>query len=174
MKETPNIISIILKDLGLNHSERIDIPNREVYVLSSVDDDGNCLPTGLPCLYEITKDGARRIEEKESFELLEKNGRYKFCKYYKGEEKCPYEYCTPEGVFWDFEKMYWKFIPHLNSYEFDHRIWEYYARDYMKKNKDKKNFMTSDAPIEQKGFVMFAEEMLRKWIPYDVDMIFKY
>lgn len=74
MEKTPIIIKILLRNLGLNHSERIDIPDREVYVLSSVDDDGNCSPTGLPCLYEITKDGARRIEEKESFEILEKYG----------------------------------------------------------------------------------------------------
>lgn len=174
MEKIPNIISSILKSLGLNHSERIDIPDREVYVLSSVDDDGFCIPTGLPCLYEITKDGARRIEEKESFELLEKNGRYKFCKYYKGEEKCPYEYGSPEGVFWEFEKMYWDSRDIHGSYMFDHRIWEYYARTYMKENKGKKNFMTSDAPIKQKGFVMFAEEMLEKWMPHKVDMIFKY
>lgn len=175
MKKTPNIISTILKDLGLNHSERIDIPNREVYVLSSIDDDGNCIPTGLPCLYEITKDGARRIEEKESFEILEKNGRYKFCKYYKGEEQCPYEYGTPELSFWYFEKDYWEtFDDGLYTYRFDHRYFEERARTYIKENKDKKNFMTSDAPIEQKGFVMFAEEMLEKWVPYKVDMIFKY
>lgn len=174
MEKTPNIISILLKDLGLNHSERIDIPNREVYVLSSVDDDGNCLPTGLPCIYEIKKDGVRRIEEEESFEILEKNGKYKFCKYYKGEEKCPYEYGTPELSFWHFEEQYWNFISHRNSYEFDHKIFEDRARRYIEENKDKKNFMTSDAPIEQKGFVMFAEEMLQKWCPYNVDMIFKY
>ncbi len=100
MEKTPNIIKTLLKNLGLNHSERIDIPDREVYVLSSVDDDGICLPTGLPCLYEITKDGARKIEEKEAFEILEMNGKYKFCKYYKkGEEKSPYEHGTPEDLF---------------------------------------------------------------------------
>ena len=174
MEKTPNIISTLLKNLGLNHSERVDIPDREVYVLSSVDDDGTCLPTGLPCLYEITKDGARKIEEKEAFEILEKNGKYKFCKYYKGEEKSPYEYGTPEDLFWYWESMYWRFISHLNSYDFNHPLFEDRARDYIAFNKDKKNFMTSDAPIEQKGFVMFAEEMLQKWMPYDVDMIFKY
>lgn len=177
MEKTPNIISILLKDLGLNHSERIDIPNREVYVLSSVDDDGNCLPTGLPCIYEITKDGVRRIEEEESFEILEKNGKYKFCKYYKGEEKCPYEqnYDAPEMHFWYFEKDYWEtFDDGLYPYRFNHRYFEDIAREYIKKNKGKKNFMTSDAPIEQKGFVMFAEAMFEKWMPYDIDMIFKY
>lgn len=171
MKKTPNIISTILKDLGLNHSERIDIPDREVYVLSSIDDDGFCIPTGLPCLYEITKDGARRIEEKESFEILEKNGKYKFCKYYKEEEKSPYEYGTPENSFWFFERMYWELECNSPSL---HNEFEDEARTYIKENRDKENFMTSDAPIEQKGFVMFAEEMLRKWMPYEVDMIFKY
>ncbi len=170
MEKTPNIISILLKNLGLNHSKRIYIPNREVYVLSSVDDDGNCIPTGLPCLYEITKEGARRIEEKESFEILEMNGKYKFCKYYKGEEKCPYQYGTPDGVFWEFERMYWQ-----SEFVIDfHKECEARARAYMKENKDKKNFLTSKAPIEQKGFVVYAEAMLEKWMPYDVDMIFKY
>lgn len=70
--------------------------------------------------------------------------------------------------------MYWRFISHLNSYDFNHPYFEDMARDYIASNKDKKNFMTSDAPIEQKGFVMFAEAMLEKWMPYDVDMIFKY
>ena len=74
MEKTPNIIKALLKNLGLNHSERIDIPDREVYVLSSVDDEGFSLPTGLPCLYEVTKEGAKRIEERESFEILEKYG----------------------------------------------------------------------------------------------------
>ena len=74
MEKTPNIIKALLKNLGLNHSERIDIPDREVYVLSSVDDDGFFAPTGLPCLYEVTKEGAKRIEERESFEILEKYG----------------------------------------------------------------------------------------------------
>jgi hypothetical protein len=98
----------------------------------------------------------------------------KFCKYYKGEEKSPYEYGTPEHSFWELEKQYWKFHGHTDSYEFNHQQFEDEARAYIEANKDKKNFMTSDAPIEQKGFVMFAEAMLQKWIPYDVDMIFKY
>ena len=174
MENTPNIISILLKDLGLNHSERIEISNREVYVLSSVDDEGNCIPTGLPCLYEITKEGARRVEEKESFEILEKNGKYKFCKYYKGEKEPPYEYGTPEFSFWSLEKQYWEPQKHRDSYVFNHQQFEDEARAYIEANKVEKNFMTSDAPIEQKGFVMFAEAMLEKWMPYDVDMIFKY
>ena len=101
--------------------------------------------------------------------------KYKFCKYYKGEEKSPYEYGTPENSFWEFEKQYWKFHnKDSSSYEFDHQDFEDRARDYIASNKDKKNFMTSDVPIEQKGFVMFAEAMLQKWMPHKVDMIFKY
>ncbi len=97
--------------------------------------------------------------------------KYKFCKYYKGEEKCPYEYGEPENSFWFFERMYWELecnIPTL------HKEYEDKAHTYMEGNKDKENFMTSDAPIEQKGFVMFAEDMFIKWMPQDLYMIFKY
>lgn len=31
-----------------------------------------------------------------------------------------------------------------------------------------------DVPIENKGFVMFAEAMLEKWMPLDVHLIFEY
>ena len=100
--------------------------------------------------------------------------KYKFCKYYKGEEKSPYESGTSENTFWHLEENYWNLEDPRNSSFCDHKSFEDEARNYIASNKDKENFMTSDAPIEQKGFVMFAEAMLQKWIPYNVDMIFKY
>lgn len=92
----------------------------------------------------------------------------KYCKYYKGEKDCPFKAYTPPFHFWYFEEQYW------NGTNFDHKMFEDIAREYIEENKDKDNYMTSDAPIEQKGFVMFAEAMLEKWMPHKVDIIFKY
>lgn len=97
-----------------------------------------------------------------------------FCKYYKGEEKCPYDYGSVKGIFWDFEKMYWNRVEEAGKYPFNHDMFEDMAREYISNNKDKDNFLTSDAPIEQKGFVLFAEEMLRKWMPHHVNYVFEY
>lgn len=92
----------------------------------------------------------------------------KYCKYYKGEVECPFKMYSSAFHFWHFEEQYW------NHSNFDHNMFEDVARCYITNNKDKDNYMTSDAPIEQKGFVMFAEAMLQKWMPHNVDIIFKY
>jgi len=74
MENIPSIITSLLKRSGLNHAERIDIPDREVYVLSSIAADGTIVPIGLPCLFEITEEGLQEIDVNESFEILEKYG----------------------------------------------------------------------------------------------------
>lgn len=91
-----------------------------------------------------------------------------FCKYYKGEKLSPFKFGTPENSFWSLEKQY------FDNSDFNHAEYERTAKDYIKAHPNTTNFMTSDAPIEQKGFVMFAEEMLSKWDPTNANIIFKY
>lgn len=92
----------------------------------------------------------------------------KYCRYYKGETDCPFKEETPSFHFWHLEKQYWK------NTDFNHNEFEGRALDYIQKNPDKTNFLTSDAPIEQKGFVLFAEAMLEKWSPQIVHIVFEY
>ncbi|MBE6332467.1 MAG: hypothetical protein E7070_09230 [Bacteroidales bacterium] len=91
----------------------------------------------------------------------------KFCLYYKGESENPFEHGWTDALFWELEFQYLK--------DLDSTEWEVQARNYIKNNQDKKNYMTDpDVPIENKGFVMFAEAMLEKWLPLDVHLIFEY
>lgn len=92
----------------------------------------------------------------------------KYCSYYKGEEKCPFEEDSDNGLFWFFEKMYW-------TMNVDHERWKEDALEYISNNKEIKNLMTDESyPLEKKGFIMYAEAMMNKWTPYDVDKIFLY
>lgn len=95
-------------------------------------------------------------------------GALKYCRYYKGETDCPFDIGTSQAHFWYFEEQYW-----MDS-SFDHIQFEEKAIDYIQKHPNCTNFLTSDAPIEQKGFVLFAEAMLEKWCPQDVNLIFEY
>jgi hypothetical protein len=96
------------------------------------------------------------------------NKKYlKFCLYYKGEEKSPFEDYSNESIFWDFERM---FIHDLC----DPVIYEKMALDYIKRHPRKKNFITSSAPLEQKAMALYIEDMLMKWAPMDVKTVLEY
>ncbi len=100
------------------------------------------------------------------------NNTLKYCLYYNGEEISPYNLGTPENSFWYLERQYWT-TPSFNNKE-SHKLFEGMASKYISEHPNEKNFMTSDAPLPQKGFVMFAEEMLAKWCPLDEHIIFEY
>ena len=90
------------------------------------------------------------------------------CKYYKGESKSLYEQGSVPDMFWSLERQYY-----FSKQDYD--LYNNRAKQYIKENKDVENFLTSNAPIEQKGFVLFAEDMIMKWDPYaNLDIIFKY
>ena len=91
----------------------------------------------------------------------------RYCLYYKGEKECPFEYGSTEGCFWEFERMY------LDNPQI-HTDYETHAKRYIETHKTENNFMTSKAPLYQKGFVLYAEAMLEKWMPDSVNMVFQY
>lgn len=90
------------------------------------------------------------------------------CRYYKGEQECPFGFGSSKGIFWQLEQQYYF------SVDWDYSSYNRQADNYIKEHSDEKNFMTSDAPLYQKGFVMFAEAMLEKWGFIDLSIIFEY
>lgn len=69
----PHIVSIYLNRVGVNAAERLDMPNREVYSLYSIDKNNRLMPTGLPHMVEISDGKLITLTAKEAFKLLEKD-----------------------------------------------------------------------------------------------------
>ncbi len=98
----------------------------------------------------------------------------KYCRYYKGEEDCPFERNTNKSRFWHMEKNYVISRSRLGR-ECRTEGWENEAKKYIKNYPQAKNILTSkDVSIHTKGIVMYINEMLMKWCPLDVDMINEY
>ena len=96
------------------------------------------------------------------------------CHYYRGEVKCPFDSETerPQGLFWMFEEL---FVRHsLNDPTFFEGYKEMVAR-YIENHPGISNDLTNDRfPIGTKAIIMYSEDMLQKWVPYEVDLIFQY
>ncbi len=88
-----------------------------------------------------------------------------YCRYYKGEEECPHETGTDNGIFWNIEKMYVE-----NSIDDDKwsKGWESSAMSFVKDNKDNESVVrTKDFPVQTKGIYMYVCQMIAKWMPYN-------
>lgn len=92
----------------------------------------------------------------------------KYCLYYKGEENCPKKENSTFWGFWEMERMFWN-----NDSDFREK-YEQEVLAYIAENSSLENFLTSDAPLQQKAFVLYAEDYLRTWSPNDVNMVFDY
>lgn len=91
----------------------------------------------------------------------------KYCRYYKGEEECPFEYDTPAYHFWHFEKMFYA--------ERDDEGRNGWIPSDGEKHSEEYNFLENDEFNDvEKGFLLFAYEMTAKWMPYDTAMIYEY
>ena len=105
---------------------------------------------------------------------MNKQDLLSLCHYYHGEVKCPFDYETerPQGLFWMFEDMFVR-----NSLD-DPTFFEYYkqvAARYIENNPGISNDLTNDRfPIGTKAIIMYSEDMLKKWVPYEADLIFQY
>ena len=67
----PDCIKKKQKELHLNIATQIIKDNKVYWELSQVDKEGNPEPTGLPLIYEVTGDKARKLSVDESFQILE-------------------------------------------------------------------------------------------------------
>ncbi len=95
-----------------------------------------------------------------------------YCRYYKGEDACPFVTGSNQGVFWDIERQYVE-----NAAQSDDwcGTWENYARRRISAHPKRKSILTSeDTAIQTKGIAMYILEMLAKWMPYDGDIFADY
>ena len=105
---------------------------------------------------------------------MNKQSLLSLCHYYRGEVKCPFDSETErsQGLFWMFEEL---FVRHsLNDPTFFEGYKQEVAR-YIENHPGISNDLTNDRfPIGTKAIIMYSEQMLQKWCPYDVDLIFQY
>ena len=103
---------------------------------------------------------------------MEQEELLSFCKYYKGEVASPYERDSVEGLFWFLEQMY---VGNAIDIEEFRLGWIQYAENYIATHPNVCNVLTdNNVSVEAKAIILYIEEMLGKWRPYEVDLIFKY
>ena len=105
---------------------------------------------------------------------MTKQNLLSLCHYYRGEVKCPFDSETErtQGLFWMFEEL---FVRHsLNDPTFFEGYKEMVAR-YIENHPGISSDLTNDRfPIGTKAIIMYCEDMLQKWCPYEVDLIYQY
>lgn len=105
---------------------------------------------------------------------MEAKDLLKHMNYYKGEDRydCPFESGSDDGLFWYLESMFFENVQRSNN---ELEGWKCYARRYIEEHPNEKNVLTdNDVSIETKAIILYCEEMMRKWMPYSVDRIFRY
>lgn len=99
----------------------------------------------------------------------------KFCLYYKGEESNPVDRITGDrtrGLFWDIECL---FVSNAENNDAFLDGYKALVEDYIKSNPGVENDLTSkNWPIVTKCIILFVEDILVKWVPDEVDLVFKY
>ncbi len=84
----------------------------------------------------------------------------KYCKYYKGEEECPFEHDSPKGRYWFFEKAYLQYFDFKGV-----SSWEDRAKAFMEKHPNENTILNrKDIGIHTKGIIMFMIAMYSKWV----------
>ncbi len=97
-----------------------------------------------------------------------------YCKYYKGEKKCPFEGNTDEGFFWFIESKYVRnaVLKGIDDYC---KYRERRAENYIYAHPDERNIYTDKSvSIHTKGIATYIEDMSAKWIPMQRNKIFNY
>lgn len=105
---------------------------------------------------------------------MKKNELLALCRYYREEPRCPFDDETrlASCLFWDFEKMFVQNCLRDQSF-----LESYLSRvdDYKAAHPRVVNDLTSDRFAKgTKAIILYCEDMLRKWCPARVDLIFKY
>jgi len=77
-----------------------------------------------------------------------------YCKYYHGEEKCPYEHDTPQRAFWIYERS---FVLKVRQQTEIYNIWSKYDKEEIPK--------TLHSSPEKCAIYSFVTNMIGKWIP---------
>ncbi|MCD7721306.1 MAG: hypothetical protein LUI09_03660 [Prevotellaceae bacterium] len=96
----------------------------------------------------------------------------KYCRYYKGEEKCPFKEGDNRGFFWYAEKDYLKMAERGEDCP---KSFEARVQRYLDTCPDKKNIYTDPTvSIHTKGMACFIEYMSAKWMPMSRNLIFDY
>ncbi len=100
-----------------------------------------------------------------------------YCKYYKGEEECPFKCETTDYIFWLGEKRYvdyafGRYGNFSNEKWCDH--WERMAEHYAKNSPKKNNVLFSDANIHTRGIAYQIMMNLGKFRPYEPNIIDSY
>ncbi len=95
-----------------------------------------------------------------------------YCRYYKGEEKCPYERFSNKETFWEIESMYVDLGIHDETWR---ESMETKVAKYGDKLTEEKNIFTDDSvDIHTKGIAVYVFDMLAKWMPYDMQTPLEY
>ena len=99
---------------------------------------------------------------------MEKKELLKLFKYYKGEEKNPYQTDSDKGWFWYGEMMFMSTGQSLED-------WERGARETRAKLSGKDLQSASKLTDQQLGIVLYINTLFIKWCPMeDADFIFNY
>lgn len=102
---------------------------------------------------------------------MDKKELLALCRYFRGEDKCPFE-DDARSVFWLFESM---FVENASKDPVFLEGYKNRVTRYIEANPGVLNDLTSDCfAVGTRAIILYCEDMLRKWRPYDVDLIFKY
>ncbi len=105
---------------------------------------------------------------------MTREGLIGYCRYYKGEDECPFENSTNEGFFWLVEKKYVQRAVEVGIDEYC-KYREGKAQAYIDTHPTGKNIYTStDVSIHTKGIATYVEDMSAKWLPMQRNKIFDY
>ncbi|MCD8303049.1 MAG: hypothetical protein LUC44_08560 [Prevotellaceae bacterium] len=107
---------------------------------------------------------------------MTRNELLKYCRYYKGEEDCPFKEGDVRGFFWFTERMYFR-----NAVTCELGIDRFLetrknrVRHYIDTHPDETNIYTDpNVSIHTKAFASYVEDMSAKWRPMSRNLIFDY
>ncbi len=93
-------------------------------------------------------------------------------KYYKGEEECPYEKGSKEGMWWEGERMF--FVSFVEDEGFLRRMIDR-LKDAIKEGRVTHPLDDERMGIEQRANIFYLDLWHGKWFPYDDrDLLFDY
>ncbi len=102
---------------------------------------------------------------------MKKEELIKFCKYYKGEDQCPYDYPDIKHSFWSIERNFVRISQ--NDYRFESE--KNAVLRYIELHSDANNdLLNNEIPIEKRAVLYFVNSMLCKWMPTKAHMINQY
>ncbi|MCD8313417.1 MAG: hypothetical protein LUC24_04585 [Bacteroidales bacterium] len=96
----------------------------------------------------------------------------KYCRYYKGEDNCPFKAGSNEAGLWEMEQRYIE--PCVRNGAWDERC-ENRVKRYIEAYPNEKNIYTDkNVSIHTKGIAYYIEQMSAKWNPYGPNWVLSY